>query len=280
MSMKIYPFLVASLVMLASCGGNSEGASTNEDSTEQSSEQMVKTLDSGVKIEISQAGDGILPQQGQKVTVHYRGTLENGQVFDESYQRGQPISFTLGVGQVIPGWDQGIAQLSKGAKARLTIPADMAYGAMERPGIPANSILIFDVELVDIEEAPKPIVHEPHSTEGMEAIETGSGLKVYIVEEGSGEPAAAGKTVKVHYHGMLEDGTKFDSSFERGEPIEFKLGEGRVIPGWEEGIAMLTAGTKAQLVIPSELAYGDRGAGGVIPPGATLIFDVELLSVK
>ena len=109
---------------------------------------------------------------------------------------------------------------------------------------------------------------------------TNSGLEYYIIEEGTGEQAAAGRMVQVHYYGVLEDGTKFDESYMRGEPIEFQLGSGRVIPGWEEGIALLTAGSKAQLVIPPYLAYGEQGAGGAIPPNATLIFDVELVAVQ
>lgn len=274
--MKIYPFLIASALVLSACNGGGSDQSENSEQTE----TIVKTLDSGVKVEVFEPGDGVLPQQGQKVSVHYKGMLLDSSVFDNSFDRGEPIKFTIGVGQVIPGWDAGIAQLSKGAKARLTIPAEQAYGAMERPGIPANSTLVFEVEVVDIVDAPKPMVHEPFNTEGIEPVVTPSGLKIFMIEEGTGVQAAAGSTVEVHYYGMLEDGNKFDDSYERGEPISFMLGQGRVIPGWEEGIAMMSEGSKAQLVIPSELAYGDRGAGGVIPPGATLIFDVELLSVK
>ncbi|MBN2388283.1 MAG: FKBP-type peptidyl-prolyl cis-trans isomerase [Anaerolineales bacterium] len=100
------------------------------------------------------------------------------------------------------------------------------------------------------------------------------------MESGAGEQAEAGKTVRVHYTGKFPDGKVFDSSLHRGEPIEFPLGAGRVIKGWDEGIALMKVGGKAQLVIPPDLAYGERGAGGVIPPNATLIFDVELVEVK
>lgn len=115
-------------------------------------------------------------------------------------------------------------------------------------------------------------------SEGFE--ETPSGLRYQIIQEGEGTKAEAGKTVAVHYKGMLADGAEFDNSYKRGNPIEFPVGMGNVIPGWDEGIQLLKVGDKARFVIPSDLAYGSSGAGGVIPPDATLVFDVELMNVK
>lgn len=109
---------------------------------------------------------------------------------------------------------------------------------------------------------------------------TNSGLRYKMIAEGNGKKAEKGKTVAVHYKGMLADGTVFDSSYKRKKPIEFPLGKGHVIEGWDEGIQMLKEGDQARFVIPSNLAYGSRGAGGVIPPDATLVFDVELVKVK
>jgi FKBP-type peptidyl-prolyl cis-trans isomerase len=111
-------------------------------------------------------------------------------------------------------------------------------------------------------------------------MKTASGLEYVEVTAGTGEQAVAGKTVKVHYTGKLTDGKVFDSSYTRGEPIEFPLGAGRVIKGWDEGIALMKVGGKASLTIPPELGYGARGAGGVIPPNATLVFEVELVEMK
>ncbi|HJY12805.1 MAG TPA: peptidylprolyl isomerase [Flavobacterium sp.] len=109
---------------------------------------------------------------------------------------------------------------------------------------------------------------------------TESGLRYKMIQKGEGKRAEAGKTVAVHYEGSLENGKVFDSSYPRKKPIEFRLGQGQVIEGWDEGIALLQVGDKARFVIPSDLAYGAAGAGGVIPPNATLIFDVELMEVK
>lgn len=110
--------------------------------------------------------------------------------------------------------------------------------------------------------------------------QTESGLRYKIIQKGNGKKAEAGKTVSVHYTGSLDNGKTFDSSYPRKKPIEFPLGKGHVIEGWDEGIALLQVGDKARFVIPSYLGYGDRGAGGVIPPNATLVFDVELMDVK
>jgi peptidyl-prolyl cis-trans isomerase A (cyclophilin A) len=109
---------------------------------------------------------------------------------------------------------------------------------------------------------------------------TESGLRYQFIQRGNGKKAEKGRTVSVHYSGQLEDGKVFDSSYARKKPIEFPLGMGHVIEGWDEGIELLQVGDKARFVIPSHLGYGSRGAGGVIPPNATLVFDVELMDVK
>ena len=109
---------------------------------------------------------------------------------------------------------------------------------------------------------------------------TESGLRYQIIQKGNGTQAEKGKKVSVHYQGALENGQVFDSSYKRKQPIDFQLGVGQVIEGWDEGIALLQVGDKARFVIPSYLGYGSRGAGGVIPPDATLVFDVELMDVK
>jgi len=112
-----------------------------------------------------------------------------------------------------------------------------------------------------------------------ETISTPSGLKYVDLKAGDGAEPKTGQTVVVHYTGTLEDGTKFDSSRDRSSPFQFKLGVGQVIKGWDEGVASMKVGGRRKLIIPADLGYGSRGAGGVIPPNATLIFDVELLKI-
>lgn len=243
-------------------------------------ENIITTTESGLKYEITEKGTGEQPQTGDKVTVHYTGFLTDSAKtkFDSSIDRGQPFTFKLGNGQVIKGWDEGIALLSVGDKAILSIPSDLAYGERGAGSvIPPNSDLIFEVELISF-ETPKPIV--PFDVAGKDTITTESGLKYIIVNEGEGVNPYASQFVSVDYTGYLLDGTIFDSSIDRGEPIAFPVGKGQVIKGWDEGLMLLNTGAKARLIIPSELAYGEQGAVGIIPPNATLIFDVELLEIR
>ena len=113
-----------------------------------------------------------------------------------------------------------------------------------------------------------------------DAVTTASGLQYIELEEGTGATPQTGQTVEVHYTGTLTDGTKFDSSRDRNTPFKFKIGVGQVIKGWDEGVITMKVGGQRKLIIPPELGYGARGAGGVIPPNSTLIFDVQLLSVN
>ena len=161
-----------------------------------------------------------------------------------------------------------------GDKRQSKIPPEMAYGA-EGAGevIPPNDTIIFEIELLEAVVSPKLSLAEEFTT-------TESGLEYAIIEEGTGEPAKAGDGVSVNYSGFLEDGTLFDSSIPREQPFIFILGQGSVIPGWDEGLVGMQVGERRQLRIPSDLAYGEAGSPPVIPPNATLIFDIEMIEIS
>ena len=236
--------------------------------------------------------DGAEVKPGFNVSVHYTGTLLDGTKFDSSRDRGAPFDFVVGQGRVIKGWDEGLPLYKVGERGKLYIPSPLAYGERAVSAeIVANSILVFDVEIMDaydpaakaaaLKEEQQAAIAAYAAEKGWTLSKTESGLNYVIESQGEGEQAVAGRTVAVHYEGSLLDGTVFDSSFERGNPIEFGLGQGRVIPGWDEGIALLKEGGKGQLLIPSHLGYGGRDVGGGrIPANSILIFRVELVDVK
>lgn len=236
---------------------------------------------SGLQYIVTQQGTGAKPNKGEKIKVHYRGFTLDGKEFDNSFDRGQPFMFKVGMAQVIKGWDEGLMLLNAGSKAILLIPSDLAYGRNGAGGgeIPPNSVLKFEVELLESLSDAKTIA-DYTKTNNLKTLTTPSGLHYVITQQGTGARPQTGQTVVVHYKGTLLNGQEFDSSFKRNQPFEFKLGMGQVIKGWDEGIALLNVGSKVTLIIPSDLAYGSRGAGASIPPDSVLRFDVELLGVK
>ncbi len=248
---RIALILAAGMLMigLAACGGAAAPGSTSTGS------ETLTTTASGLKYADLVVGTGDTPATTDLVTVHYTGTLDNGTVFDASRNHGGPASFPLN--RVIKGWTEGVSTMKVGGIRKLIIPPDLGYGAQGAGSgvIPPNATLTFIVELIEV---PK--------------------VKIEDTQPGTGAAAKDGDQITVDYTGKLQDGTVFDTSVGK-TPFQFTLGAGQVIPGWDQGLLGMKVGGKRTLTIPPSLAYGEQGAGGVIPPNATLIFDVELISI-
>jgi len=237
----------------------------------------IKTA-SGLKYMIASKGSGPKVEKGRNIQIHYSAFYVDGKMFDSSVKKGQPLKFPAGTGGIsLKGLDEGVMLMSEGDKFRFIIPPELGLTANpQQKGGPGGQTLIFDVELIKVMPEIKV---EPYDIKGKETISTASGLKYIVVKKGNGKKAEAGKTVSVHYTGYLTNGTIFDSSVKRDEPIKFKLGSGQVIKGWDEGIALMTTGDKFHLIIPPAIGYGERDMG-TIPANSTLIFDVELIDVQ
>ena len=234
------------------------------------------TTSSGLRYIDEVIGTGPKPKAGDKITVHYTGKLIDGTKFDSSRDRDKPFEFTIGAGQVIKGWDEGLSTMNKGGKRKLIIPPELGYGQRGAGKIiPPGATLHFDVELIDIQEA---FIDTDFSLPGKEEI-TDSGLRMIIHKEGNGDKPTTGQTLTVHYTGFLENGSKFDSSHDRNQPFKFPLGQGRVIRGWDEALSIMSKGEKRTVIIPPELGYGDK-AKRKIPANSILIFEIELIDFQ
>ncbi|MBL7137201.1 MAG: FKBP-type peptidyl-prolyl cis-trans isomerase [Bacteroidales bacterium] len=261
-------------------------------------------LESGLYFIESVTGSGRKIDSGYMVTFHFNLSLTDGSQVFSSLERGETMQLTYGKPFDTPGFDQGIGMMKKGGKAKFIVPSEIAFGAAGRGAIiPPYSTLIYDVEVVDVmtksefekmqADQKKQLEMQQGLTKQEEAGKlnaylkennitvkpTASGLYYIETKKGTGARAEPGKRVNVHYTGTLLDGTKFDSSVDRDAPFSFILGKGQVIKGWDEGIALMNAGGKATLIIPSSLAYHNRDMG-VIKPYSTLVFEVELIDVE
>jgi len=250
-------------------------------------------------------GKGPKIDSGMWITTHFTVMLPDGKKIYSTQEAGEPAKFEYGKRFDTRGFAEGIAKMTKGGKATLVVPSSMAFGENGNPraGIAPYSPIVYEIEVLDVQtkaDHEKQIAADKKKKEmeleknkkqetslrqkylkdhNITAKPTASGL-IYVEKiKGTGARAMAGKTVKVHYTGTLLNGTKFDSSRDRNEPISFTLGKGQVIKAWDEGISMMNVGGKATLIVPSAIGYGEQD-NGKIPPYSTLVFDVELMDVK
>lgn len=215
----------------------------------------------GIEYTVIEAGEGEeLPAEGDFVTIDLILTMqddtEEGTVLFNSYENGNSLTFPIGLDQMVEGIEKAAAQMSVGTMAAAVIPPEFGFGAEGGGPVPPDTTLTLELEMLNIQS-----------------------IGYETVEEGTGESPETGQFVSVHYVGMLEDGTEFDSSYDNGQPAVFQIGVGQVILGWDGGIPRMRVGEKAILTIPPALGYGATGAGDLIPPDATLIFEVELLEI-
>lgn len=222
-------------------------------------------------------GEGDFAKFGDNAYVRYTGFLPDGSIFDSSHKRGEQVRITVGINQVVKGWDMGLQYMRKGSKIKLFIPSKLAYGkAGYKTIVPPGSDIILDLEMVDL-VPPEPVVKWDISDK--QVLETPSGLKYVIFDPGQGDLIADENMVEVHYSGYFTNGKLFDSSKKRFEPIKFPVGVDAVIDGWDEGLKLMRKGAKFTLLIPSYLAYGEAGAPPQIPANADLVFDIEVLDI-
>ncbi|MEQ1554269.1 MAG: FKBP-type peptidyl-prolyl cis-trans isomerase [Ferruginibacter sp.] len=262
----------------------------------------VTKLPSGIYTIIEKEGKGDFIKPGVEVTMNYEKQSLSGKKYDSNidtiFKNTTALKANIGQRKLLAGWEEGLQKFNKGAKGQIFIPSKLAYGNNKfgvRPNdtIPANTILKIDVEVLDVIDlavVAKQLAEKQDSdiqtflkTNNLTATKTNSGMYYIITRDGTGEKPAVGTEVTMNYTGMFLDGKKFDSNedstFNHVSPFKFTLGKGQVIKGWDEGVALLQKGTKAKFILPSSMAYGANGTGG-IPANSILQFDVELVDFK
>ncbi len=272
----------------------------------------VAPSDSGVYIIVQNPGSGRSIAKTDFVKINLTVSSIDGKKIFSTLDQNKPITFEYGKPFDTKGFDQAIATMKKGSKATVLVPSAMGFGEQGKKDMSGKDIVspyspvIYDIEVLDLktkaenekavkdeEAAKKKTAAEAMTTEPLQiqkylkdnnitAKPTASGLYYIEKVKGKGPLAKAGNKVKVHYTGKLMNGKVFDSSLDKkpATPFEFTLGQGQVIPGWDEGLVLMSAGGKATLILPSKLAYGERGAGADIPAYSPLVFDVELISIS
>ncbi len=261
--------------------------------------EKLPTTKSGVEIKFILRGTGETPNHGEIISLNMTYISEDGQVLFDTRKIGAPVQIIFDTSQ----WNYGgmlyevLELLEIGDSVQFDIPAENLYEVSFQSELPdsieSGTNIQFNLgleqsvsqEVLRLEREDERLIVEADildnyfTEKGIIAESTDSGLRYVITKQGDGPTPQTGERVYVHYEGTLLDGNVFDSSY-GNDPFAFYLGYGRVIKGWDEGIALMNKGTKATLFIPSQLAYGERGSGRTIGPNSILKFDVELVDIK
>ncbi len=263
--------LVAVIAILSSCSSSGEASDPTNTTVESANPEVVVPegpAPTEVTTEDLTEGDGPEFTDDAFIRIRYVGVLfDTGEEFSSRWD-GASFDFTSGTEVAIPGLEEGLERMKVGGQRQIVVPADKAYSDVERQGIPADSDLVFLVELVYVFTEPEiENIDEPVSE-----------LETEVLVEGSGEEVQADDLIEIHYKGVAQStGEVFDSSWLRGAPQEFGLAG--LIPGWQEGLAGQKVGSSVKLTIPGELAYGEDGGPG-IAPNETLIFVIDILDAS
>lgn len=226
----------------------------------------------GIGIKTLKEGHGEPVKKNQLVQVHYTGWLADSTQFDNSRERNEPLEFVLGTGMVIKGWDIGIEGMKLGEVRSLEIPAVLAYGENAVGPIPANSKLLFEVELVGIEKSLEPDTLLNSAALKWKKLQPG--IEIFDEKEGAGTELRAGMELTFHHTGWLTNGFKFGSSKNLGKPSKTAFGTGKLVRGLEVGLESIKQGGVRWLRISPSMAYGPVAMTS-IPPNSTLIFRIQ-----
>ena len=231
--------------------------------------------ESGLRYKISEQGSGDFPKSGDKVWVHYYAKFENDSIYASSAEKG-PIDVRLGYGQLIKGWEEGIRLVKPGGSILLVVPPELGYGSKAHNNIPANSTLIFEIALLQVDVGN---AIEPFSISGKKRQKGKKGLRYYIVSEGEGAKAKYGDNAYIHFTGYLPDGSIFDSSYKNGNPVRVTVGGDEFVKGLDMGLLFMNKGSKIKLVVPAKLAYGKDGLNNIVPPNTKITLDIEMIDL-
>ncbi len=229
---------------------------------------------SGLKYRVLEPGSNIMPEENDLLKIHYIAKVKDGPVFYNSYEHQEPLTFYIGKGHVIKGWEEGLLLMSEGEKAEFIVPPGLAYGDKGIPDVPPNTDVKFLIEIIKIIKPEKPFKPDLSSF-----ISTEKGVKYHVKTHGSGKEIEQGDLVKINYHGYFEDGKSFVNSTEMSEKLEFVVGENMIIEGLDFGVQKLREGDKATFWMPYQLTYGKKGRGPV-PSETNVMFDVEIYEVN